>query len=309
MPANLTVAIVTRNRHQSLKRVLLSLAKQSVKPVEVLIIDNNSSDPTRKVVCSFNDSLPLRYILEKQIGIPAARNRALKEVKTIWLSFIDDDCEAPRKWIEYIIISTKTHPRAAAITGLNTCLPVDNPYSILAEFNNQVTYFYYNLIAKPQIKNDFYRKNYLVAVLDTKNVAFNMPIIKKLGLVFDKNFSRGSDYDFARQIISNGKDIWFCPQVVMQHWERDSLYAFLKTRFATGIVYVKLNKKWPRISTPNDYYGIRKLKDFCSFCLAKNITKEIPYLLIIFILDKLFSLFGRFYTVILDIYRTTKGKN
>jgi glycosyltransferase involved in cell wall biosynthesis len=96
-----TLSICTFNRAALLGKALESLAacKQPAGAWELLLIDNNSRDDTRAVAESFIDQLPLRYFLEAEQGLSAARNRALHECRTDVLLFTDDDLRFDFDWL------------------------------------------------------------------------------------------------------------------------------------------------------------------------------------------------------------------
>ena len=119
----LSIIIVTRNRSNALDGLLRSLAIQAKKPYEIIIVDNDSSDGTKEVVRKYSD-IPktsllnknllktnlsntnkpnMVYVLEKKIGIPYARNTGLMKSRGELIVFIDDDCFAPKDWIENIL--------------------------------------------------------------------------------------------------------------------------------------------------------------------------------------------------------------
>ena len=95
---NITFCVCTYNRGDNLKRLLPEMLRQScVKPFEVLVVDNNSTDNTSDVVQNIakNESR-LRYVFEPKQGIVPARNRAIEEsLSHDYLVFIDDD-ELPK---------------------------------------------------------------------------------------------------------------------------------------------------------------------------------------------------------------------
>ena len=69
----------THNRARSLAPAIESVAKQTLPQSmgwEMLIVDNNSSDETRKVVEDLQQLYPdrIRYLFEAQQGISHARN-------------------------------------------------------------------------------------------------------------------------------------------------------------------------------------------------------------------------------------------
>ena len=98
MEASLTVAICTYNRADSLRKTLASLSQdeQLLSPgEELLVINNNCCDHTSEVIDEFSGRLPIREIFETRQGLAAARNTALREFKTDWLIFTDDDVTVP----------------------------------------------------------------------------------------------------------------------------------------------------------------------------------------------------------------------
>lgn len=100
----LSVAICTRDRAGSLRGTLASLAGASVPPdcrVELLVIDNGSTDGTSTVVADFQPPhLTVRSLLEPAPGVAHARNRALQEAAGEIVLFIDDDVRLPPGWLE-----------------------------------------------------------------------------------------------------------------------------------------------------------------------------------------------------------------
>jgi len=97
-----SVLVVTRNRAGSLRKTLISIVNQTLKPYEIIVIDNGSTDDTEKVVSGLSRTYhEIKYAAEKKIGIPFARNRAVKESSpdTDIVAFIDDDCCAAENWL------------------------------------------------------------------------------------------------------------------------------------------------------------------------------------------------------------------
>lgn len=103
-PVSVSVCICTRNRAGSLENTIDAVLKSKVpsdRPVELIIIDNDSDDSTKDVVAKFkNTAFPMRYIVEKRLGLSAARNCAVAASTSDVLMFTDDDVIVPSDWIE-----------------------------------------------------------------------------------------------------------------------------------------------------------------------------------------------------------------
>jgi glycosyltransferase involved in cell wall biosynthesis len=100
---NASIIIVTRDRADDLRKTLEAMSRIQIPTgfkVELLIIDNCSSDNTSDVVhfCKI-PGVPVRCIHEKLPGLSNGRNRGLAEAKGEVLLFTDDDVRPPAGWL------------------------------------------------------------------------------------------------------------------------------------------------------------------------------------------------------------------
>jgi GT2 family glycosyltransferase len=109
----LTIVICTYNRAALLHRMLgslhVSLAEHS-RDVPVLIVDNASTDHTLRVTEEWSSRLRLGYVLEPKQGLSAARNRAVAQVKTEALWFLDDDVVVTKPWFGAVRRALREYP-------------------------------------------------------------------------------------------------------------------------------------------------------------------------------------------------------
>ena len=104
-PPKITVILCTHNRARTLATALESIAVQNISESvgwDIVVVDNNSSDETRRVVEDFQRRYPDRfsYFFEKQQGISHARNTGIREAHGEILAFMDDDETAAPDWIQ-----------------------------------------------------------------------------------------------------------------------------------------------------------------------------------------------------------------
>lgn len=95
-----SVVIPTRNRARSLERAVASVLSQTHGDLEVIVVDDASSDGTPAVVARLAEGdrrvRGVRY--ERQVGAARARNGGADAARGPVLAFLDDDCVwAPRK--------------------------------------------------------------------------------------------------------------------------------------------------------------------------------------------------------------------
>jgi succinoglycan biosynthesis protein ExoM len=108
----LTVATLTRRRPKMLSALLESLAELTPPPdceIRFLVVENDVEPVSRDVIDALGGHLPagpLDYVLEPRIGIPCARNRAVREAIELGhrlVAFIDDDEVVACDWLERFI--------------------------------------------------------------------------------------------------------------------------------------------------------------------------------------------------------------
>lgn len=121
---NLTVAIPTYNGEIRLPKVLDKLKEQvNTEHInwEVIIVDNNSTDGTAKLVKEYQENwlqdVPLKYCFEEEQGISFARQRAMNEAKGELVGFIDDDNLPFANWVSSACKFAQEHPKAGAFSS------------------------------------------------------------------------------------------------------------------------------------------------------------------------------------------------
>lgn len=88
-----SVIIPTYNRAHLIKRSIKSVLDQTYQNFEVIVVDDGSTDSTKEIVESFNESR-IKYIKHKQNkGTAAARNTGIKYSKSDFIAFQDSDDE------------------------------------------------------------------------------------------------------------------------------------------------------------------------------------------------------------------------
>ena len=88
---DVSVIIPTRNRSALLRYTLRSVLRQQDVDLDVIIIDEGSTDDTPEMIGAFRDAR-IRYVRhEVPLGVSGARNRGITEARREWVAFLDDD--------------------------------------------------------------------------------------------------------------------------------------------------------------------------------------------------------------------------
>ncbi|WP_274655067.1 glycosyltransferase [Paenibacillus humicola] len=117
----LSLIVPTFNRAAYVSKALKSFVNQTLdrSRVEILIIDNNSTDGTKQAVQTAMRSAPCRwrYIREPRQGLHYARNRGITEAQGEIVVFGDDDIIADPAWLSGLFREFETHPSTGIAGG------------------------------------------------------------------------------------------------------------------------------------------------------------------------------------------------
>ncbi|WP_256863633.1 glycosyltransferase [Paenibacillus sp. RU5A] len=114
-----SIAICTHNRGNDTMQAIDSLLKGDAEneSYEILVIDNCSTDNTKVLFDSLDFPPHVRYILEPQLGLSYARNRAIEEAQGEFVLFLDDDALASSSWIAEIVKIYDMDPAIGCVGG------------------------------------------------------------------------------------------------------------------------------------------------------------------------------------------------
>ncbi|MCA9781575.1 MAG: glycosyltransferase family 2 protein, partial [Candidatus Eremiobacteraeota bacterium] len=98
----ITVGLCSRNRKETLKLVLESLADQSIHPdrYEVVLIDDGSTDGTDEMAKTLDVPYRLTYGYQPHSALATARNHGIRLSKGEVMLYIDDDVLADHHLLE-----------------------------------------------------------------------------------------------------------------------------------------------------------------------------------------------------------------
>lgn len=110
----ITVIIPTYNRAELIGRAVRSVLDQTYTNLEVIVVDDGSTDDTERRVQAIKDDR-LRYLRQKNAGASAARNAGVDQATAEIIAFQDsDDCWHPDK-LEKQMRYWSAHPECGLI--------------------------------------------------------------------------------------------------------------------------------------------------------------------------------------------------
>ncbi|MBL6933874.1 MAG: glycosyltransferase family 2 protein, partial [Alphaproteobacteria bacterium] len=112
-----TLSVVVANYNQApyLPGTFEELESQSIRPMEVIVVDDASTDDSRAVVEDFAAGHSyVRLVRQAEnLGVNATFNRGLKEAKGDYVYFFAADDHVTPDFVESYLSTLARHPRAA----------------------------------------------------------------------------------------------------------------------------------------------------------------------------------------------------
>lgn len=106
-----SVIIPTYNRADLIIRAVRSVLNQTYKNIELIVVDDGSTDDTAKILSSITDDR-LTVVQGKHAGVSAARNTGIERSSGSLIAFLDSDDEFLPEKIEMAIAAFNANPAA-----------------------------------------------------------------------------------------------------------------------------------------------------------------------------------------------------
>lgn len=200
-----SVIIPALNGEKTLTECLRSVQAQSYKNYEVIVVDNGSTDGTRKIIESLAEKDErIQCVFEPHRGRGSARNRGIEAANGEIIAMTDADCLVPYFWLEKLI-KPILHEKEDAVMGFEEDL-IGNYWTRNIQKTNR------DFLEKS-------RNGEYVADIDTKNFAIKASIIKEM--MFDAAIKNLEDAELAVRLRGVLK-IRFLPLLMVGHRHKSS---------------------------------------------------------------------------------------
>lgn len=204
-----SVIITTYNLKSFLERSIKSVISQNYNNLELLIIDDGSTDNSKKLVEQFieKDSR-IKYFYQENKGQSSAINLGIKKSTGDIISILDcDDEYLPDKLEKTIKILEKYH---------NIDFILSYAYRVfedgkIKKFKN----FYKNIL----LKKDWIKLWENFGIISLSTISFRKKLIDKIGF-FDEKLKFAADVDFYMRAIKE-TDFYFIPDFLVKYYERE----------------------------------------------------------------------------------------
>lgn len=223
MNKKVSVIVPVYNAEKYLKRSIESVINQTYKDLEIIIIDDKSTDNSKKIIQKYasSDNRIRAFFSEINQGVSKSRNIGMKSVSGDYIIFMDADDYIVPNAIEVMMNASNKY---------NADI-VDSYHLIIYTKNNKNYYFTENKVPKKDLILGSLDDN--IEVLTKSTYITGKLISRKLidGMSFDENLKRYEDLVFEHQLKLKLKNMVFVKEVLYYYYQvSDSLINTLGTK-------------------------------------------------------------------------------
>jgi glycosyltransferase involved in cell wall biosynthesis len=251
--SKVSVIVPTYNRAEFISDCLYSVLNQTFTSLELIVVDDGSTDNTREIVGRIEDKR-VKYIHVKHSGRPSVpRNIGLRAAKGEYLAFLDsDDLWESEKLDDQVSLMEEN-------------AEIDLTYAKVINFDQSGDK---NIaVRSPYLKNGTPKYRLLFGnFIPTISVVIRRAFLKRHNLQFNENLLWVEDYDlWLRSAMCGGRFV-FLDKVLAKHRLHDN--QITKTSIGKADVYNLL------IGLPGSDWFFERLKEMAIFRLRVRMIPE-----------------------------------
>lgn len=229
-----SIIVPVFNRPDEVDELLESLLSQEEKDFEVIIVEDGSKVPCKKVCDKYADRLDLHYYYKDNSGPGQSRNYGAERAKGDYLLILDSDVVLPKGYIH--AVSEELNREPADAFGGPDCAHESFTDTQKAISYSMTSFFTTGGIRGGKKKLDkFYPRSF--------NMGIRRDVYQELGGFSKMRF--GEDIDFSIRIFKAGKRCRLFPKAWVWHKRRTDFRKFWKQVYNSGIARINLYKKYP----------------------------------------------------------------
>ena len=246
-----SIIIPTYNRSRQLKFAIDSIINQTFKRWELILVDNNSKDGTKRLIKNYNNPKIKFFTIRNYGNIAKSRNLGIKKSSGKYLAFLDSDDEwLPEK--------------------------LQESYKILKK---NISLVYHDMFIKKKIHQNFFKKTGYCRKLTNavyEDLIFNGPAFPTSSVVIKKKiFKKINFFNEDKNLITwEDFDAWIRLSKITSK--------FYKIQGTLGFLWVgRENTLKPKNQIKNIYFFKKKylngnsifLPQWCNYALMRSFLK------------------------------------
>ncbi|MEC3882044.1 glycosyltransferase [Parapedobacter sp. 10938] len=231
---DISFIIPVYNRPAEIKALLDSMAAQTTRAFEVVIMEDGSWDTCEREVAAYKKELNVKYFYKENGGPGLARNEACKIATGNFFIFLDSDCLLPPQYVS-VVCEHLLNSKIDAFGGPDAAREDFSPLQKAINYS-MTSYFTTGGIRGGSERHEkFHPRSF--------NMGYSREVLLETGGFSSMRF--GEDIDMSLRMIKAGFQTKLIKEAFVYHRRRTSIRQFFKQIFNSGIARINLYKRHP----------------------------------------------------------------
>jgi GT2 family glycosyltransferase len=211
--APVTIIVVNWNAGIVLRKCVLHVQNQTVKPARVIVVDNGSTDESLDELMGF-DGIEIMK-LNHNFGFARGNNLALKTVVTPYVALLNPDAFPEPDWLKNLLQSAHKHPNAASIGSLQLMNREAQTVDGIGDCYHISGMMWRSRYGKKLRAVDLIEKEIFSPCAAA--ALYRMDALKDVGFFEESFFCYCEDVDLGFRLRLSGYESWYQPAAVVEH--------------------------------------------------------------------------------------------
>jgi len=229
-----SVIIPVYNRPEELCELLLSVNRQNFTDLEVVVIEDGSTNDSSKIIADFRDKLQIQYLVQSNTGQGFARNNGMKIAVGDFFVILDSDVILPQNYFQKLSKSIDRR-RLDAFGGPDAA---DEDFSALQkaiDFAMTSIWTTGGIRGKMKDPTKYQARGF--------NMGVSQKVFEATGGFVDPN--QGEDIEWSIRIKKAGYRLELVQEAFVYHKRKNTLVSFAKQSFSFGRNRVNVSRFHP----------------------------------------------------------------
>ena len=231
-----SVTVCVRDGIDWIDGCLESLISQTYRPLEIIAIDDGSSDGSKEKLLTWHDEereVPIRILTQGAKGLSAGRQLAVIQAQGEWVAITDIDARPEPDWITNMVLEIKPidqHEKIVAITGRTVFEQADDVVS---------------RVRSVEVATKYRSRPRRTSLANGPCSMFERESLLEIGS-FNPNWYHAEDMEVSLRLIAKGGVIVYAPDAVVHHVPETGSTRFLAKRRRDARAHVRIVRHFPR---------------------------------------------------------------
>lgn len=197
-----SIIIPAYNAGKYVKEAVDSALAQTYKDIEVIVVDDGSTDGTRKILEPYISGGKIKYLRQANKGLSGARNMGIRNAKGEYIALLDaDDAFSPEK-IEKQVAHLKANPACdVSYCGL---------YHFWDEEPDKLFKLDYKYYSGKDVLPNLLKRSFIAPV----TVVFRRAVFDRYGFFSERIKQFAEDWELWLRLAYGGAQICFLPEIL-----------------------------------------------------------------------------------------------